>query len=337
MPAKQDTDVSVSVKVLKLFLILLSDGEKHYQTDLTLRLKCSPQTVRRLAEEIERVVGESLETQREGKQRYYRLRPLKPNRHLIAQQINAQDLRYLAICRELADAYLPDQVKESLDRALLEFSVHRQEMLPPHNNSDPLGHFRFYSKGYIDYTPHYATITALLNLIDNEGLCLVEYRAAGREHCRTHCFSPSQFLSMSGTLYVFGAILDVDRKTRRHLTYFAVHRIQNVTVLEGRRHFAIPEDDPREFGLTWHDPVTYHIDFEKGAASDYIRERVFAAHQILTEREDGGVTLTLTTCSTPEIVAFVRSFGPAATLRDEHRQAITDLDSLTKEVRKGRH
>ena len=70
------------------------------------------------------------------------------------------------------------------------------------------------------------------------------------------------------------------------------------------------------FGLPWHEPRTFHIRVSSNAA-DYVRERIWATNQQIEDCEDGGLILTLTTRSEPELRAWVRSFGDAAVLLED--------------------
>lgn len=48
-----------------------------------------------------------------------------------------------------------------------------------------------------------------------------------------------------------------------------------------------------------------------------MRERIWATNQQIEDCEDGGLILTLTTRSEPELRAWVRSFGDAAVLLED--------------------
>ena len=54
-----------------------------------------------------------------------------------------------------------------------------------------------------------------------------------------------------------------------------------------------------------------------GLLADYVRERIWATNQQIEDCEDGGLILTLTTRSEPELRAWVRSFGDAAVLLED--------------------
>lgn len=58
-------------------------------------------------------------------------------------------------------------------------------------------------------------------------------------------------------------------------------------------------------------------DARTALAADYVRERIWATNQQIEDCEDGGLILTLTTRSEPELRAWVRSFGDAAVLLED--------------------
>ena len=76
------------------------------------------------------------------------------------------------------------------------------------------------------------------------------------------------------------------------------------------------DDEHGGFGLPWHEPRTFRIRVAPSAA-DYVRERIWAANQQIEDCEDGGLILTLTTRSEPELRAWVRSFGDAAAMLED--------------------
>jgi hypothetical protein len=172
--------------------------------------------------------------------------------------------------------------------------------------------FTFFSKGYIDYTSHFAHIEKLLQAAEDHLICLVRYKAAGKSEDREHRFAPNRIVSMNGALYVLGAGVTDNFREIRHLTNMAIHRITDVTLTERQFIFVMPEVEPNTFGLPWQESRTFNICFKAGKAADYVRERIWADNQTLVDTEDGGVLLKLTTRSEPEIMAWVRSFGDEA-------------------------
>lgn len=314
MMRKLDTDSTTGAKLLRLFQKLMLDGRKHYQADLAMFLNCSKQTVMRLIAEIEGVIGASLETGLDRRRRWYQIKAISRNR----LGLNFEELRYLSICRDLAAPYLPDQIKKRVDESIFNFSMLMADQGFAEREKAQKQQFSFFSKGRIDFSPHFENIERLVQATEEKRICLVRYKAAGKNEAKEHRFAVSRLISMSNALYALGAGVTEDFKEMRHLTNLAVHRIKDVILTDKPVLFDIPESDPSMFGLPWHEPRTFRIRFTPGKASDYVRERIWADQQKLEELEDGGVLLELTTRSEPEVMAWVRSFGEDAAIMEEN-------------------
>lgn len=298
-------DASMGYKLLMLYQLLMLDGRRHFLTDLMERFECSRQTIMRLVAEIEAVIGAHLTTGIENRRRWYQIRTIARSR----LGLEHEELRYLAICRDLATPYLPEQIKNRIDRSIFDFSMllADKDYAVRENLQSPK--FAFFNKGKIDYTPHYAHIDKLLDAMEQRRICLVLYKAAGKSRGKEHKFAPSRFASMNNTLYILGADVLDDFKSTRHLSNFAVQRILDVAITDKEITFDIPETEYEMFGLPWHEPKTFAIVFKAGKPADYVRERIWADKQQLDELPDGSVRLTITTTSEQELMAWVRSFG----------------------------
>ncbi len=302
---KQDEDSSYGRKLLRLFRLLLADRRPHYLTDLYQSLNCSPQTILRLMDEIEGEVGISLQKGKDGRRRWFKLMPLNRTGRLL---LDNEDLRFLQICRDLADPYLPAQMKKRVDARLWELSLQLSE-LTPDSESDTV-RFTFFSKGYIDYTPFYDRISTLLDASQEHAVCLVHYRPSGEEKIKEHYLVPYRIASMNSALYVLGTYVADDFMTPRHSGSLAVHRLLKVRKTGHITSFEPPQVSSNSFGLPWHEPRTFKIRFKKGKSADYVRERIWASHQRFSEDTDGHLILEITTTSEPELRSWVRSFGP---------------------------
>ncbi len=309
MPIKRDTDATTGTKLLRLFQLLLADRHRHYQADLAEWLNCSKQTIIRLTREIENVLGAQLLTGIEGRRRWYQLCP--STRAPLGMEHD--ELRYLRLCRDMARPCLPTQMLQRVDAGILRIAM---LMANSAEDGDGDGGFAFFSKGRIDYTPHFRHIDLLLRAREERRICLVRYRAAGSAEDREHRFVAGRIACMNGALYALGAAVDEDGQLR-HLVNLAVHRIRDVRLTGQTAAFSVPEAHPGTFGLPWHEPRRFRIRFAPGKASDYVRERIWAEEQQMEELPDGGVLLEITTRSEPELMSWVRSFGDQAELLPE--------------------
>lgn len=305
MPLKIDQDAGHGVKLLRMFRKLMLDGRRHFQLDLAEELQCSAQTVIRMAGEIEIVIGVSLKSGLENRKRWYQIKTISRNR----LGLDFEELRYLSVCRDLAGNTLPEQIRSRVDDTIFNLSVLMADQEYAERAKLQKPQFTFFSKGRIDYSPYFQHIEKLLQAAEERRFCLVRYKAAGKTDDKEHRFAPGRIVSMSGALYIVGAGMTEDFSTIRHQTTLAIHRITNVTLMERKFSFDLPEAAPDSFGLPWHEPRTFRIRFKPGKAANYVRERIWADEQKMEDLEDGGVLLEFTTRSEPEVMAWVRSFG----------------------------
>lgn len=318
MPVKRDQDATTGTKLLRLFQRLMLDGRRHYQGDLAEWLNCSRQTIIRLTTEIERVIGASLETGMDHHRRWYRMVPRSGFR--LGPEL--EELRYLRVCRDMAAPYLPEQVAHRVDESILRLSLAMSDATATEKAALQKPRFAFFSKGRIDYTPFFGHIEALLRAQESRRICVVRYRAAGSRLYKTHRFAVGRMIAMNNALYVLGADVREDFRGLRHFCSMAVHRICEVHLTDHPVLFPIPEADPGTFGLPWHEPRTFRIRFAPGKVADYVRERTWADAQRLEDQPDGGLILTITTRSQPELAAWVRSFGADAELLSEEGEDV---------------
>ena len=320
MTLKKNSDATPGAKLLKLFRRLLVNGRKHYLKELAEWLDCSPQTVLRLAAEIEREIGTHLETGQDKRKRWYRIRP----RSVHLSGMDCEEIRYLTLCRELAAPYLPEQVKQRIDESISSLSL---TLLDPAVTGINNTTYAFFSKGRIDYTPHFEQLAILEQAIPEKRICCITYRAAGKERAREHSLVPLRLISMNNALYLMGVSLTEDMKAvHRHLT-MAIHRIRKVRQTAICCTCELPADTVENFfGLPWHEPRTLYIRFTQGKVSDYVRERIWSHSQVIHELPDHSVLLEITTRSQQELMAWTRSFGSDAELLSyEEAQALLSL------------
>jgi len=315
MPPKKDPDATPGVKLLRMFRKLMLDGRYHFQIELAKELQCSSQTIIRLAAEIESVIGINLDSGVKDRRRWYQIRTISRSR----LGLDFEELRYLSICRDLAAISLPEPVLKRIDASIFNLSLLMADQDFSNRQEVQQQQFAFFSKGRIDYTPFHEIIEKLVDAKDSQRICLVRYKASGKQDEKEHRFVPSQIVSMSNTLYVLGACLTEDFKEVRHYINLAIHRITDITLTEKAFSMLIPQASPASFGLPWHEPKAFRIQFTAGKAAEYVRERIWADKQSIKELKNGGLILELTTTSEPELMAWVRSFGAHAECMENNK------------------
>lgn len=309
MPRKM-SKLSAGEKLLAMFIKLMGDGRPHFQTDLANCYECSPQAIGEMAKTIENLPGVNLIKGLDNRRRYYQIKTLSSR---ARPPLDVEEVRYLCLCRDLAGPVLPEPVAKRIDETILSLSMWMADKSYEVRAQAQQSQLTFFAKGRIDYTPHLETITKLTQATRQKLICRVKYKAAGQDSVKEHRLAPGSIISQNNALYVLGAGLNAANE-RRHLTNLAIHRIAEVIVTKKNFDFDLPEANPGDFGLRWHEPKTFRIRFKAGKATDYVRERTWAENQRLEESPDGSLTLEITTSSEPELLAWVRSFGDEARL-----------------------
>ena len=292
-----------------MFRLLLLDGRRHFQLDLAREYECSPQSIARMAGVIEDVIGISLESGIDQRKKYYQIRSI--NRRMLP--LDYEELRYLSICRDLAGHLLPEEAAKRVDNTIFNLSLLMADQAYANRENIQKSQVTFFRKWHIDYSPHQAVIERLLLGIEEKRVCLVHYKAAGKESAREHRIVPGSLISQSNALYLLGAKV-TPRNQFQTLTNMAVHRIQEVDLTDKRSDIEMPQTDPGLFGLPWHEPRKVRIQFKAGKAANYVRERLWSTEQTIEELEDGGIVLEILSQSDEELMSFVRSFGENAKL-----------------------
>lgn len=310
MPKAINPDSSPGAKLLRLFIKLMLEGKRHYQSELATELECSPQTIIRLMGEIEAVVGDSLEFGVDSRRKYYQLKSLSSRRTL---GLDFEELRYLSLCHDLAGQSLPENVSRRVKNTIFSLSALMADPDYARREDAQSQQVHFKSKGYIDYDDHFLNIEKLIDASTHNYACLVEYRSSSKKESKAYYYAPGKIISMNNALYVQGYQLSKDLVDKERATTFAIHRIQNVTTTDKKFSFDASIDDDGCFGMKWHEPKTFRIQFDE-AVADYVRERIWCDGQKIEELDDGGLMLEVQTVSEPELMAWVMSFGDRAKL-----------------------
>jgi predicted DNA-binding transcriptional regulator YafY len=323
MAQKKDVDASPSEKVVGLYGLLLFTGRKYSLTELADKFRCSKQTVLRMVETIERTHTLRLVSEIENGSRLFWVEAPKQRPNVSLQ---AEDVRYLTLCKEMVANLLPDGIRGELERTVEVVTSLVAERSKAPSKGQSLGMAT--SKGTIDYGPYQAVVDILLNAKESNAVCIVTYNKPSGEVAEYH-FAPDKLHARNSVLYAEGwRVTDRGTPEVEYEQTLAIHRIENITPT--RRHFDFDDERTIEpyFGFGFSDPFQVKVEFKQSVAS-YISERKWSAEQSLEKRPDGSVVLEFTAQSYPEVVSWVLGFGDNAELLEpvEMRQELLNIAS----------
>lgn len=319
MQKRYDEDSSAGMKLLRLFRKLLTVKGKHTLSALAKDLHCSPQTVIRLISEIEKCVGDDLETGKDKNVRWYSLN--SKTRNML--HLDSNELRCLCLCRDMAEPYLTDDDKKRTDDTLLRISILLASI---DNSSEKKVPYVFYNKGRIDYSPYINQIHDFEHAIQKKLVCLLRYKKPNEEISSIN-FAPSQFICLNNALYVFGYKTDKSIRKPEKQVSLAVHRTISVVITDTIASFPLDKTDTSDFGLPWgNEPHKFELIIKKGRASNYVKERIWCENQKIQELENGDLHLEFISRSSYEVYAWFRSFGNQLVCVKVDDVVIDDLD-----------
>jgi predicted DNA-binding transcriptional regulator YafY len=198
-----------------------------------------------------------------------------------------------------------------------------------------------YSKGLINYTAHQHLLDVLLDAMVDHKVCRVRYQSPKRSEPKEYCVAPLTLIAHHATLYVQCWL--VTDAGEPDIIYdgmlLAVQRLLQVELTD--RTFTVSEDSPKDgqhiFGLMKGEPFRVQISFRPEAAV-YVKERQWSADQTFSHLPDGGIILEFTATSRPEVISWVLSFGPRASLlapedlREEIKGALGEMANTYREA-----
>ncbi len=329
MPEKIQPYASPATKTLSLYGLLLFSGKKYSLSQLARLLRCSKQTVLRMIEHIEISQAATIESWIEGRRKWFKAKTPAKRPQVC---LEAGDIQHLLLCRDFVWHLLPEALREEISQTIAKTSVLLPDMEDRSGALTELGQAQ--AKGLIDYTEHQDVVATLLSAIASHQVCRVTYQAPWRDKPRSYHIAPIAMIAHHATLYIRCWL--VTDKGKPEVIYdnmlLAVHRILEAEATE--RTFNIFEDSlaamDQTFGLMKDEPFRVRVNFSAEAAA-YVKERKWSEDQIIFSVPGGGIILEFTATSWPEVISWVLSFGPEATvlvpedLREEIRGAIKKM------------
>ena len=311
MPNKKDPYSSSGQKVLGLYALLLFTGRSYSLPQLAELFHCSKQTILRLMEEIDRHHRLEVDSWHEGGRKWYRARPLRRRPNVT---LSVEDIQQLLLCRDVVRQLLPEDLGRRLGEAVEKTAVLLPDYETREDALESITHFQ--PKGMVDYSGHQEAIETLLRAIRERRVCDIVYHAPEWKRSHSLAVAPYRFIVFREAFYVQcrpetalnPPVPDQDRT-------LAVHRMTSVALTEKRFNpitdGSITSGDA--FGLAREAPFQVVVDFVPKAAM-YVRERIWSRDQVLQPLPGGGVRLSFTAASRPEVLAWVLSFGGEAVL-----------------------
>lgn len=311
MPPKTNPNATTGQKLLILHSLLMFSNREYSLTELSEKLRCSKQTVLRLLDQLEIGPERGLIRELRAGRAYYHM-PRPARRPVLI--LSPEGLEQLALCRDFVLNLLPEATRLSLEDtlrkagSLLPEGEDAAEALTPQAGT--------MTRGAIDYTPFQPLLSRLLAAMRSKTVLSLRYRNRIDEE-RACDFAPVRLLRFHDALYAEGwMVTDKGRVERLYdspLT-LAVQRLLEATPT--RRSFAAldlpPLSEDGLFGFDVEEPFTATVRFAPGAASVYVRERIWSRDQKLETDKAGRLVLHFTARNMDEVVSWVLGFGPQA-------------------------
>lgn len=313
MPEKKDSYSTYGQKLITLFAKLLFSGESHSLTELSKRLRCSKQTVLRLVDDIRRSYGVDIEDTIRENRKYYRM---KTNRR-IPTVLNLAKSEYdvLLMCHSFTKHLLGEQFFEEATKAL-----EKNRALLSQGKCLSPDTFATFMPGTIDYTPHEECMRKLLQALDENLVCRVTYKGLGVKKAKKFNIMPLKMFSHHETVYLNARWANGEDNKKDPSAYdplLAVHRIQGIELTDKR--FEYPKNYDFEKIYNMHFGIMSDEKFEvvaefTGDAATYVAEHMWSPDQKIARHKSGGIRITFSASSKPELISWILSFGDKAKL-----------------------
>ncbi|MDR2870831.1 MAG: WYL domain-containing protein [Deferribacteraceae bacterium] len=295
-----------SEKLLYLFTIMLFSRGKRSLSELAEELDCSVNTVKRKLDELGKFGGGRILSEKDGRKEVYWME--KDNK--LKLNLNADGLRELMICKNFLSNIMPESIKKEMNTALLRASEYANEDSFDLNSFAGVG--ITVSKGRIDYSKFQAQYDALVKAVVAKRVCSITYKNGNT--LKTRSIAPVNIIALGGTIYVQGWVIAETGKAVAKYTsplVLSLHKIAQVQ-LEKRSWETLPAIDASSFGLLNTGRIKAVVKFT-GYVTEYIQDRIWSDDQTI-EPCEGGIILTFTSSSKPELISWVLSFGAQAEL-----------------------
>ncbi len=174
-------------------------------------------------------------------------------------------------------------------------------------------------------------VDQLIDAMLSNQTCYVSYHSFHDDKNKSYKIDPLHFFDHQGGLYLF-----VKKTSLGDIRILAVERIKEATPAD--ETFTYPDDfDPEAklkntFGLIYDDPMDVEIWFSANQAR-YIKERIWAVNQQITDQDDGSIILKMHTSGKYELKKWILGYGAEAKVLhpdDLHHEIKKEVGKLSK-------
>ncbi len=302
-------DKKYGQRLISLFAELYFTGQPRSLIELTKKLDCSKQTVKRLVDDISDIYQIDIYEFFSGRRLFYQIRrPEKLPRNL---SMSPSELSLLYMCLGFTRHLLGKDLLEDSEKA-----IQKSSTLAAGGGIES-DHFAAFLPGTIDYTPRQQDIRQLVKAMDEKRICRIVYKRPMTPRAKTFYIKPYKLFSYNNALYLHAGMARYPGVKYQQFEYdplLAVHRLQKVELTE--RNYTFPEQYDfekhfnQEFGVIKQEAFQVQLELT-GYAAVFAQERRLSPDQQVKKKKDG-VILTFTSSSKPEAVSWILSMGEEA-------------------------
>jgi predicted DNA-binding transcriptional regulator YafY len=188
-----------------------------------------------------------------------------------------------------------------------------------------------------DLDEHKHVIRTILEAVGEEHRVRMRYFSVHSQKRKDYLVDPYRLVYFRGGMYLFAFVPEY-----KQIRTFAIERIEAIEKLHDRfdrpKDFSVESYLESSFGLVKEDPYDVEIIFGADVA-EYVRSRVWHPSQQCREIDGGRIRMKLHVGGEVELVSWILSFGPSASvvapdrLRTRvERDLARALENYTKEI-----
>ncbi len=292
-----DHSTSFAHKLLKLFLILISDGEKHFLGDLKKTLNCSSQTVLRLISEIKPILGDNLNLGKDGRCRWFKLVAFDPK----PLEGDCAVLNLILALSQTLKPYQNDKLKKQIQDLLRFIAIkHLSEKTLKES-------FTFYPQGSLSLQELSKMLEVLTFCKEKVLLCDVTVVTLNLHSIEQFYFLPKKFLFYQNEFYIVGAKFKENAKNFESFVALKLNDLANFKATSFKVSTPCTSCTYQDLGFEDFKPVHYQIAFKDNRLSAFIKERTWSEVQHIKTQDDGTFILDLCVSDEKALQTWLKS------------------------------